>query len=85
MPQWDTETDMSRLILRYRKPGPIPDVEKEQILGMESIALLDESSRMLLVEGSEDILKAALKASDWSITPEIEVELPSPRRRPTQT
>jgi hypothetical protein len=73
---------MAKLILRYRKPGPIPDAEKEQICSMEDVALLDESPRMLLVEASEDCLNARLNKSDWTISPETKVEIPESRPRP---
>ena len=72
---------MSRLILRYRKPGPIPDAEKKRICRIENISLIDEASRMLLVDGSEDALKSVLDLSDWSITPDMKVGAPNPRKR----
>jgi hypothetical protein len=75
---------MSRVILRYRKPGPIPDADKDRIQRMQRVVLIDEGPRMLLVEGSELELKAALNASEWLVTPDSEAGIPSPRKRPTR-
>jgi hypothetical protein len=58
---------MSKLILRYRKPGSIPDARNNESGGIENTSF-HEASRMLLVEGSEDALKSWLDPSDWSIT-----------------
>jgi hypothetical protein len=72
---------MSKLILRYRKPGPIPDSEKQRIYGLQDTFMIDEAARMLLVEGSEDALRSLLDPSDWSITPDGKVAAPDPRKR----
>jgi hypothetical protein len=71
---------MRKFILRYQKAGRIPKAAKERISRIKGVYILDESPHLLLVEGPETELKAALKESDWSINPEAEVGIPENRK-----
>jgi hypothetical protein len=72
-----------RWILRYRGSGPRPDVDAARIAALPGAEIVDDSSRMLLVDGPEDALRAAVASMpDWTLAEEREVPLPDVRRRP---
>jgi hypothetical protein len=71
---------MRKFILRYQKAGRIPKADKQRISRIKGVCILDESPHLLLVEGPEAQLKAALNESDWSINPEGEVGIPENRK-----
>lgn len=73
----------SRFILRYRGPGKAPSEATERIRSVPGVAIVDAaSSRMLLVEGPEAMLREAVgRLADWVIAPEQTVALPDPREK----
>lgn len=74
---------MARFILRYRGAGPRPDADAERIAALAGVELLDDSPRMLLADGPEGALRAAVAAMPgWTIAEERAVPLPDLRRRP---
>jgi len=71
---------MSRFILRFRGQGPKPVEDVERIRALPETTVLDDASRMLLVEAPEAELKAAIDAMpDWVMTEERMIPLPDPR------
>lgn len=76
---------MDRFILRYRGSGPRPAETVERIRGLPNVTVLDDSPRMLLVEGLEGELRSLIESlSDWVMAPERMVPLPDPRPKPRQ-
>jgi hypothetical protein len=74
---------MPRFILRYRPAGPRPDADARRIAALPGVELVDDSPRMLLVDGPEAALRAALAdLPAWVMTAETSVPLPDVRRRP---
>jgi hypothetical protein len=74
---------MPRWILRYHGRGTRPDADVERIAALSGVAVVDDSNRMLLVEGPEDTLRGVLAAlPDWTLNEERPVPLPDVRRRP---
>ena len=71
---------MPRFILRYRGKRAKPSEDVEQIRALPDTTVLDDSSRMLLVEGSEANLKAAVSTmTDWVMSEERMIPLPDAR------
>jgi hypothetical protein len=82
---------MSRYILRYHGEGAKPHDDVQRFRCLPEVKLIDESSKMLLVDApSAESLQAVLDTSGrWSISPEESMELPprhpdlaKPRPRP---
>jgi hypothetical protein len=74
---------MGRFVLRYRGSGPPPAQFVEQVRAGDGVSILDESPRMLLVEGPEAELRRLVNsAPGWLMAPEQAVPLPDPRPRP---
>jgi hypothetical protein len=63
-----------RFIIRYRGKGPRPATEH-----VSSLKVIDDTSRMLLVEGHEDDIRNAYSTDDWLVTPEVRVDSPIER------
>lgn len=71
---------MSRFILRFRGKGAKSAEDVERIRALPATTVLDDSSRMLLVEAPEAELKAAIEAMpDWAMSEERMIPLPDPR------
>jgi hypothetical protein len=74
---------MARFILRYRGAGPHPAGDAERIATLPGVEVIDDSPRMLLVEGPANALRAAVAdMPGWVIAAERAVPLPDVRRRP---
>ena len=74
---------MARWILRYRGERSRPDADVARVAALPGVEVVDDSPRMLLVEGAEGVLRAALAAmADWAMSEEHPVPLPDVRRRP---
>jgi len=77
---------MERYILRYRGSGPKPDCDVLRVEQEPETKILEETPRMLLVEGSKeriDDLVAGLP--DWVASAEQTYALPDPRPRVEKT
>lgn len=74
---------MSHFILRYRGSGSVQPADVGRIRALPDAEILDSSSeRMILVEASEEHLRAALKdLPGWVMIPEETVPLPDPRKK----
>jgi hypothetical protein len=72
---------MDRFILRFCGSGRKPPDDVARIRSLPNTTVIDDStSRMVLVEGREAELKAALRSlSDWVMSKEEMVPLPNPR------
>jgi hypothetical protein len=71
---------MSRFILRFRGKGPKPTQDVERIRALPNTEVIDDSSRMILVEAPEAELKAAVASMpQWMVTEERVISLPDPR------
>jgi hypothetical protein len=74
---------MARFILRFRGPGSAQTEDIGRIRSLPGTAILDSSSdRMMLVDGPEEHLRAALKdLPGWTMIPEQTVPLPDTRKK----
>jgi len=72
---------MGRFILRFRGQGDAPARVAARLRALPAIDVIDDSGRMLLVEGEEAALRAALAGDDWLIAPEREYSLAAARPR----
>jgi len=73
---------MSRYILRYGGSHSIPTEHLDSIRSTPGLQVIDESPKMLLVDGEESTLRQKLKEMPgWSIHPEQEYPLPDTRQK----
>ena len=73
---------MQRFIVRYRGKGSAPTEAVERAGGAPGVRVVDQTSRMLLVEGTEEAVQSAFPDRDgWLITAERRYEIPDPRPR----
>jgi hypothetical protein len=71
-----------RYILRYRGTGPTPEAHVACLRAVPGTKVLDESDRMLLVEGRRrDLEKATRTLDGWVLTAEKTVPVPDPRKK----
>lgn len=77
---------MPRFILRFRGPGSAQTEDVGRIRSLPKTTVLDSSSdRMMLVDGPEEHLRAALNLMPgWIMIPEQTVPLPDPRKKVLQ-
>ena len=69
-----------RFILRYRGAGQAPEGDLDRIRAVPGAEVVDQSARMLLVEGPVDPLKALVDSMpEWIMTTERMVPLPDAR------
>jgi hypothetical protein len=75
-----TDRTRARFILRYVAAGPKPAADVARIRAVPRIDVLDESDRMLLVEGVRGEVDAALASCPgWELTVERSIPIPNPR------
>jgi hypothetical protein len=68
---------MGRFILRYHGQGAKPPRDVERFRALPGARLLDDSTRMLLIEAPEAALRELIdQVQDWSLTPERTYHLP---------
>ena len=73
---------MSRYALRYNGPESMPTEHVNAIRSTQGLQVVDESPKMLLVDGNESTLREKLKQMPgWSIHPVQEYKLPDTRQR----
>jgi hypothetical protein len=72
---------MSRFILRYTGAGKISADDVQSCQALPNCRIVDETSRMLLVEADEQPLQEFVKArKDWKLIPEnTSLRVPDPR------
>jgi hypothetical protein len=75
---------MARFIIRYVGAGPRPASDVEHIRAAEELTVIDDSSsRMLLVEASEERVREVVGSMPgWIWSPERTYRLPDPRPKP---
>ena len=78
---------MGRFIVRYRGKGARPERAVHRLREADGVQVIDETRRMLLVEGPEKAIRSACgDDDDWVVEPEQVYRLPDPRpsikRRP---
>jgi hypothetical protein len=72
---------MPRYILRYKGTGAKPESDLAHIRNQSTLAVVDESPRMLLVESDpKTIGRLRDNLSDWLVTPETQIAVPDPRQ-----
>ncbi|MGA8312858.1 MAG: hypothetical protein WB755_22700 [Terriglobales bacterium] len=73
---------MSRYILRYGGSQSMPAEHLNSIRSTPGLKVIDESPKMLLVDGEESALREKLKEMpDWSIHAEKGYPLPDTRQK----
>ena len=72
---------MGRFVVRFRGPGDPPAPLAERLRALPAVQVIDDAGRMLLVEGDEKTLRAALPPGDWLIAPERQYSLAGARPR----
>lgn len=71
---------MSQYVLRYRGAGAAPADDVAYLRKLPGVAILDQSSRMLLVEAPDSVLTGIMpRLSNWIYTPERTIQLVDPR------
>ena len=69
--------------MRYAGEGLRPAADVQRIRAVPGLTVLDDSSRMMLVETSAKRLKSLMGSlPGWTWTPERAIRLPDPRPRP---
>jgi hypothetical protein len=77
---------MGRYILRFTGTGPKPALDVKRIRATPKLTVLDDSTRMMLVEASEKhIEKMIATMPGWSWSPERTIRLPDSRPKPRRT
>ncbi len=70
---------MPCFIARYRGKGQNPAADVERLTRLEGVRVLDESPRMLLLEGPEHTLRSAVESMpDWVVAHERNYTVPRP-------
>lgn len=74
---------MPHFILRFRDPGVVRAADVQRIRALPEVTILDEGSeRMILVDGPEDALRAAVQQMPgWILVPEQTIPLPDARKK----
>jgi hypothetical protein len=71
---------MARFILRYGGDGAAPSEHVRGIAATSGIRIIDQSSKMLLVDGNESALQEKVRGmAGWSVHPEQQYPLPDTR------
>jgi hypothetical protein len=71
---------VARFILRYRGAGSHSEIDLARLLARRNARVVDQTSRMVLVEGSAAALEDEFGDDpDWLVTPERSVQRPDPR------
>ena len=70
-----------RFILRYTGDGPAPDAHLASLRAAPGTKVLDQSDRMLLVEGHQrELEKATRSLHGWVLTADKQVPVPDTRK-----
>jgi hypothetical protein len=74
---------VGRYIVRYVGEGLRPAADVRRIREAPGLTVLDDSSRMMLVQASAKRLRELMDSlPGWTWTPERSIRLPDPRPRP---
>ena len=73
---------MARFILRFTGSAGKPAEVADEIRRRSDLTILDETARMLLVDGPESTVREILAPhADWLMAAEKQVPMPDPRVR----
>ena len=71
-----------RFVLRYRGDGATPKADVARVRALHDAVVVDESSRMLLVETEPELLRGLLDTMpNWIMAPEQQYGVPDTRKR----
>ena len=77
---------MAKFIVRYVGTGPRPAADVKRIRTAPGLKVLDDSSRMMLVQASAAGLKKVVQSmTGWTWSPERSIRLPDPRPKPRRS
>jgi hypothetical protein len=73
---------LKRFVLRYTGKGTPPAALAKQVQATPDLDLLEESGRMIFVEGAPEAVERLAAANpDWLLTEEATIPLPDPRKK----
>ena len=73
---------LHRYVVRFKGRGLKPLADVEQVRRLPGVTVIDESSRMLLIEGDDDAVTILAEAlPGWVVAPEKTYPLPDTRKR----
>ena len=71
-----------RYVVRFQGKGARPLSDVEQIRGQPGVTVLEESSKMLLIESDDETLRPLVEGlSGWVVAPEQTYPVPDTRKR----
>ena len=71
-----------KFVLRYRGDGATPDADVARVRDLQDAVVVDESSKMLLVESEPEPLRALMETlPDWIMAPEQQYGVPDTRKQ----
>jgi hypothetical protein len=71
-----------RFVLRYVGPGAKPAADVDAVRALPGVSVVEESARMLLVEGEEEALPELTETlSGWVVGREQRYEIPDTRKK----
>jgi hypothetical protein len=72
---------MTRYVFRFSGPAG-PREDQERIRSFSKVHVVDQATRMFLIEGPDaDVQALAKSLPGWTVTPEKEVALPDARAK----
>ena len=70
-----------RFVLRYRGDGACPEADVARVHDLSDAVVVDQSSKMLLVESEPEALRALVDTlPDWMMAPEQQYGVPDTRK-----
>jgi hypothetical protein len=72
---------MTRHILRFRGKGDVPAAAAVRIRAAPGVSIVDQSARMLLVEGDDAQVSTLASMIDWIIAKDTPVQKPTTKHR----
>jgi len=73
---------LGRYVLRYLGDGPKPPADVSRARQAPGVTVVDESPKMLLIEGDDASLAGLAEAfPGWAVTPEQTYSIPDARKR----
>ena len=72
----------TRFVLRYRGDGPKPDADVAKVSELDDVVVVENSPRMLLVEGEHEPLRRVVDGlPDWEMHADRTYEVPDTRKK----
>jgi hypothetical protein len=76
---------MKRYVLRYRGAGKPTDLDVNRIRSIPGLKIVDESSRMFLIEATDEVGQQLKEMPAWVVSAETFVPVPDTRKKVRQT